>query len=173
MAYTAEQLRTLFQHKFNLNDWTQFLVNYIGAQTIRQVPEQLDLDPSEGKGYYLGQKTTTDNYEIGLFYVQTNSSVSNRRVGLRQIVKPYLRYLVDAALVVFDDGNTQIEIAPDVNHSNNGNSSSGDNGEGDSGTEGGTSGARGENDGDEDFDLDELDEEMPDFLVGEEVEKID
>lgn len=101
MAYTAEQLRTLFQHKFNLNDWTQFLVNYIGAQTIRQVPEQLDLDPSEGKGYYLGQKTTTDNYEIGLFYVQTNSSVSNRRVGLRQIVKPYLRYLVDAALVVF------------------------------------------------------------------------
>lgn len=75
--------------------------------------------------------------------------------------------------VVFDDGNTQIEIAPDVNHSNNGNSSSGDNGEGDSGTEGGTSGARGENDGDEDFDLDELDEEMPDFLVGEEVEKID
>lgn len=75
--------------------------------------------------------------------------------------------------VVFDDGNTQIEIAPDVNHSNKGNSSSGDNGEGDSGTEGGTSGARGENDGDEDFDLDELDEEMPDFLVGEEVEKID
>ena len=104
MAYTAEQLRTLFQNKFNLNEWTQFLINYIGAQTIRQTPEQLELDLSEGKGYYLGQKTTNDNYEIGLFYVQTNSSVSNRRVGLRQIVKPYLRYLVDAALVVFDDG---------------------------------------------------------------------
>lgn len=104
MAYTAEQLRTLFQNKFNLNEWTQFLINYIGTQTIRQTPEQLELDLSEGKGYYLGQKTTNDNYEIGLFYVQTNSSVSNRRVGLRQIVKPYLRYLVDAALVVFDDG---------------------------------------------------------------------
>ena len=105
MAYTAEQLRTLFQNKFNQNEWTQFLISYIGAQTIRKVPEQLKLDPSEGKGYYLGQKTTTDNHEIGLFYVQTYSSVSNRRVGLRQIVKPYLRYLVDAALVVFDDGN--------------------------------------------------------------------
>lgn len=105
MAYTAEQLRTLFQNKFNQNEWTQFLISYIGAQTIRKVPEQLELDPSEGKGYYLGQKTTTDNHEIGLFYVQTYSSVSNRRVGLRQIVKPYLRYLVDAALVVFDDGN--------------------------------------------------------------------
>ena len=115
MAYTAEQLRSLFQHKFNLNDWTQFLVNYIGAQTIRQVPEQLDLDPSEGKGYYLGQKKTTDNYEIGLFYVQTNTSVTKRRVGLRQIVKPYLRYLVDAALVVFDDGrNWRLSFVCDI-----------------------------------------------------------
>ena len=105
MAYTAEQLRTIFQSKFNLKEWTLFLTNFIGAKTIRQVPEQLELDPSEGKGYYIGQKTTTDNYEIGLFYIQTNSSVENRRVGLRQIVKPYLRYLVDAALVVFDDGN--------------------------------------------------------------------
>ena len=105
MAYTAEQLRTIFQKKFNLNEWTRFLTNFIGAKTIRQVPEQLELAPSEGKGYYLGQKTTTDNYEIGLFYIQTNSSVKNRRIGLRQIVKPYLRYLVDAALVVFDDGN--------------------------------------------------------------------
>ena len=74
--------------------------------------------------------------------------------------------------VVFDDGNTQIEIAPDVNHTGNDNSSFSD-AEGYSGTDGEISGARGENDGDEDFDLDELDEEMPDFLVGEEVEKID
>ncbi|WP_024992790.1 Eco57I restriction-modification methylase domain-containing protein, partial [Prevotella amnii] len=105
MAYTAEQLSTIFQSKFNLKEWTQFLTNFIGAKIIRQVPEQLELDPSEGKGYYLGQKATTDNYEIGLFYIKTNTSVKNRRVGLRQIVKPYLRYLVDAALVVFDDGN--------------------------------------------------------------------
>lgn len=105
MTYTAEQLRTIFQSKFNLKEWILFLTDFIGAKTIRQMPEQLELDSSEGKGYYIGQKTTTDNYEIGLFYIQTNSSVENRRVGLRQIVKPYLRYLVDAALVVFDDGN--------------------------------------------------------------------
>ncbi len=115
MAYTAEQLRTIFQKKFNLNEWTRFLTNFIEAKTIRQVPEQLELDPSEGKGYYLGQKTTTDNYEIGLFYIQTNSSVTNRRVGLRQIVKPYLRYLVDAALVVFDDGsNWRLSFVCDI-----------------------------------------------------------
>ena len=50
-----------------------------------------------------------------------------------------------------------------------GDSSTGGNG----GTDGGESGARGESDGEEDFDFDELDEEMPDFLVGEDVEKID
>lgn len=115
MAYTAENLRTIFQNKFNLKEWTQFLINYIGAQTIRQVPEQLDLDPSIGKGFYLGQKSSADNYEIGLFYVQTNTSVKNRRVGLRQIIKPYLRYLVDAALVVFDDGeNWRLSFVCDI-----------------------------------------------------------
>ena len=115
MVYTAEQLRTIFQKKINLNEWIRFLANFIGAKTIRQIPEQLELDPSEGKGYYLGQKTTTDNYEIGLFYIQTNTSVNNRRVGLRQIVKPYLHYLVDAALVVFDDGsNWRLSFVCDI-----------------------------------------------------------
>ena len=111
MAYTAEQLRTLFQNKFNQNEWTQFLISYIGAQTIQQVPEQLELDPSEGKGYYLGQKTTTGNHEIGLFYVQTYSSVSNRRVGLRQIVKPYLRYLVDATKWSYDATRKTVNVS--------------------------------------------------------------
>ncbi len=106
MTYTSEQLRTLFQNKFNLQDWTQFLINYIGAQIIRQNPEQLEMDSTQGKGYYLGQKRTSDNYEIGLFYLQMNSSVKKRKVGLRQLIKPYLRYLVDAALVVFDDGDS-------------------------------------------------------------------
>ena len=59
MAYTAEQLSTIFQSKFNLKEWTQFLTNFIGAKIIRQVPEQLELDPSEGKGYYLGQKANS------------------------------------------------------------------------------------------------------------------
>ena len=106
MAYTTIQLRSIFQNKFNLQEWTQFLINYIGAQTIRQVPEQLELNESEGEGYYLGQKKTSDNYEIGLFYLKLNSSVKKRKVGLRQLVKPYLRFLVDAALVVFDDGDS-------------------------------------------------------------------
>ena len=105
MIYTQNQLRAIFQSRFNLGVWTEFLINYFGAQTIRQVPESLDINSEVEEGFYLGQKNTTDNYEIGFFYIKTNTSVKKRRVGLRQLVKPYLRYLVDAALVVFDDGN--------------------------------------------------------------------
>ena len=105
MQYTKEQLRVIFQNKFNIDEWTRFLIDFIGAKTILKYPEQLELDPAEGVGYYLGQKKTNDNYEIGLFYIQTNSSVSNRRVGLRKVVAPYMRFACDAALAVFDDGS--------------------------------------------------------------------
>ena len=103
--YNANQLRQLFQNKFNLQDWNKFILDVIKPQQYRQQPEQLDIDPAEGQGYFLGQKHTPDNFEIGLFYLNLNNSVKNRRVGLRQLVKPYLRYMVDAALVVFDDGD--------------------------------------------------------------------
>ena len=117
--YSANQLRQLFQNKFNLQEWTKFLISYFGAQTIRKTPELLDIAPEEGKGYYLGQKKTTDNYEIGLFYLKLNSSVKKRRVGLRELIRPYLRYLVDAALVVFDDGdNWRLSFICDIKGEN-------------------------------------------------------
>ena len=117
--YSANQLRQLFQNKFNLQEWTKFLISYFGAQTIRKTPELLDIASEEGKGYYLGQKKTTDNYEIGLFYLKLNSSVKKRRVGLRELIRPYLRYLVDAALVVFDDGdNWRLSFICDIKGEN-------------------------------------------------------
>ena len=54
--YSANQFRQLFQNKFNLQEWTKFLISYFGAQTIRKTPELLDIAPEEGKGYYLGRQ---------------------------------------------------------------------------------------------------------------------
>lgn len=106
MAYTREQLRSLFQDKFNINSWTLFLINFVKPSLLRKEPELLSKPNDEnGDSYFLGQKKTSDNYEIGLFYVKTKGAVKKRRVGLRQIVKPYLQYSCDAALVVFDDGD--------------------------------------------------------------------
>ena len=103
--YNANQLRLLFRNKFNLQDWNKFVLDVIKPQTYRQKPEQLDIDPAEGQGYFLGQKHTTDNFDIALFYLRLNRSVTRRRVGLRQLLAKYLRFTADAALVVFDDGN--------------------------------------------------------------------
>ena len=103
--YNANQLRQLFQSKFNLQDWNKFVLDVIKPQTYRQKPEQLDIDPAEGQGYFLGQKHTTDNFDIALFYLRLNRSVIRRRVGLRQLLAKYLRFTADAALVVFDDGD--------------------------------------------------------------------
>ena len=103
--YNANQLRQLFQNKFNLQDWNKFVLDVIKPQTYRQKPEQLDIDPAEGQGYFLGQKHTTDNFHIALFYLRLNRSVIRRRVGLRQLLAKYLRFTADAALVVFDDGD--------------------------------------------------------------------
>ena len=103
--YNASQLRLLFQSKFNLQDWNKFVLDVIKPQTYRQKPEQLDINPAEGQGYFLGQKHTTDNFDIALFYLRLNRSVTRRRVGLRQLLAKYLRFTADAALVVFDDGD--------------------------------------------------------------------
>lgn len=103
--YAKEQLRQLFQNKFNLQDWNKFVLDVIKPQKYRQKPEQLDIDPSEGQGYFLGQKHTSDNFDVALFYLRLNRSVTQRRVGLRKMVAKYLRFTADAALVVFDDGD--------------------------------------------------------------------
>mgnify|MGYP004606805597 CR=1 FL=1 len=102
--YSDQQLLTLFQQSFNLNDYTDFVRDVLKPDHWRVTPEQLSLSANEGKGYFLGTKTTSDHYEIGFYYFRLHSSVAKRRVGLRQLVKNYLNF-TDAALVVFDDGN--------------------------------------------------------------------
>ena len=101
--YTDKQLRNLFQHAFNLDDYTCFVQDVLKPTFWRQQPESLSLQKEEGEGFYFGSKQTSDQYEIAFYYFRLPSSVIKRRVGLRQLVKAYLR-LTDAALVVFDDG---------------------------------------------------------------------
>lgn len=89
---------------------------------------------------------------------------------------PELAAVKDAAAggVIFDDGVNQIEIGADavgkIDYENSGKT---DNSSDDDGGDGGASGGAMPEDPDEDFDFDDLDEEMPDFLVGEDVEKIE
>ena len=105
-TYTSDTLRNLFQSSFDLTQWYSFLLNFFRASELKQIPERIIGGTAEDEGYYLGSIDTTDYFRIGLFHYRIRQgSVANKRVGLRNLVKPFLRYEFDAALVVFDSGD--------------------------------------------------------------------
>ena len=105
-TYTSDTLRNLFQSSFDLTQWCSFLLNFFRANELKKIPEPILGGGAEDEGYYLGSIDTTDYFRIGLFHYQIRQgSVANKRVGLRNLVKPFLRYEFDAALVVFDSGD--------------------------------------------------------------------
>ena len=81
------------------------MVNYFDVQTTLKNPELLEDDSKDYKAYYLGKTETSDGYSLGFFKYDMKSSIDKRKVGLRKLVKSYLKYEVDAALVVFNDNN--------------------------------------------------------------------
>ena len=116
MAYTKDTLQRLFQSKFNLPKWQMVLQDYFRADKVRIQPEALDEDSEERKGYFLGETTTKDNYKMGFFYYDMeDGSVLRRKVGLRNLIRPYLGYDFDAALAVFNDGkNWRLSLICDL-----------------------------------------------------------
>ena len=105
-TYKPEELRAIFRNKFDKSQWIKLLRELFNATELRVTPEPITDFDSVDKGYYLGNIETTDYFRIGLFHYEINAgSVANKRVGLRNLIKPFLRYEFDAALVVFDSGD--------------------------------------------------------------------
>ena len=108
MAYTKEQLRNIFQHKFDREAWKAIVVNIFGANRVRKTPELFTAPDETETGYYMGSIDTPDAFHIGLFYYQINTgSVAHKKVGLRNLVKRFINQNwgeFDAAIVVFNDG---------------------------------------------------------------------
>ena len=115
-TYNKEIFKRLFQSKFNLSKWQMLLQDYFHADKVRVSPEVLDEDAEDRKGYFLGSMTTQDNYELGFFYYEMeDGSVLRRKVGLRNLIRPYLGYGFDAALAVFNDGtNWRLSLICDL-----------------------------------------------------------
>lgn len=116
VTYNKETFKRLFQSKFNLSKWQMLLQDYFHADKVRVSPEVLDEDAEDRKGYFLGSMTTQDNYELGFFYYEMeDGSVLRRKVGLRNLIRPYLGYGFDAALAVFNDGtNWRLSLICDL-----------------------------------------------------------
>ena len=107
-TYTNDELRQLFQSKFDLGTWTDVLKDLFLADELRTSPEALSSPGDCDQAYYLGALNTGDNYRIGFFYYEIKSSkVARKKVGLRKLVRTFINPtwgMFDAALVVFNDG---------------------------------------------------------------------
>lgn len=115
-TYNKETFKRLFQSKFNLSKWQMLLQDYFHVDKVRVNAEVLDEDAEDRKGYFLGSMTTQDNYELGFFYYEMeDGSVLRRKVGLRNLIRPYLGYGFDATLAVFNDGtNWRLSLICDL-----------------------------------------------------------
>ena len=99
-------IRQIFQAKFDYQTYCNEIVhNVFGCNDISTRPELLDTTADGDNSYYIGRQTDADGRELGFFYtrVAQGSDVRRKRVGLRKMIAPYLKYDVDAAIAVFAD----------------------------------------------------------------------
>ncbi|MCD8103116.1 MAG: hypothetical protein LUE26_11215 [Alistipes sp.] len=101
-----DELREVFQNRFNPEVWKTILIQVFGAKKIYEEPKPRELDNGENAkvhGYDLGEIITPDKYTIGLFQFEITSghNIPMNRVGLRGLVEKEIKYFYDAALVVY------------------------------------------------------------------------
>ena len=103
-----ETLRKIFKSPFDYTTYSNEIVHHLfGSNDVATSPELLDTNADGDKSYFIGQMEDADGRLLGFFYtrVADGGDVRRKRVGLRKLIQPYLKYDVDGAIAVFDDGN--------------------------------------------------------------------
>ena len=101
-------IKRIFQSKFDYTTYCNEIVhNIFGCNDIATSSEQLPSSSDGDQNYFIGRLADADKRDLGFFYtrVAEGSDVRRKRVGLRKLIAPYLKYEVDAAIAVVDDGN--------------------------------------------------------------------
>ncbi|MBQ3788537.1 MAG: N-6 DNA methylase [Bacteroidales bacterium] len=105
---STDTIKRIFQSQFDYTTYCNEIVhNIFGCNDIATSPEQLPSSSDGDQNYFIGRMADADKRDLGFFYtrVAEGSDVRRKRVGLRKLIAPYLKYEVDAAIAVFDDGN--------------------------------------------------------------------
>ena len=103
----TDTLKEILQSPFNYPKYSRKIVHDLfGCNDVQSQPELIDTSAMGDSSYYVGQMEDSESRLLGFFYtrVAEGSDVRRKRVGLRKLIQPYLRYEVDAAIAVFDDG---------------------------------------------------------------------
>ena len=103
----TETLRQIFKSPFDYTTYSREIVHRLfGCHDVASRPEWLDTNAEGDQSFFIGQMDDADHRLIGFFYtrVADGGDVRRKRVGLRKLISPYLKYDVDGAIAVFDDG---------------------------------------------------------------------
>lgn len=104
-------LLNIFRQNIDLDTYKQMLREVFKADVLLDNShiEQLPAITDDDKGYYIGNKRTSDRYNIGFFYYEIGrSNVARKKVGLRNLVHKFINSRdgqFDAALVAFKGAN--------------------------------------------------------------------
>ena len=104
-------LLNIFRQNIDLDTYKQMLREVFKADVLLDNShiEELPAITDDDKGYYIGNKRTSDRYNIGFFYYEIGrSNVARKKVGLRNLVHKFINSRdgqFDAALVAFKDAN--------------------------------------------------------------------
>ena len=105
-SYSQTTLKEIFKSPFSAETWQELLISFFHANRLRVNPQPISDQEEKVQGFFLGSIDTPDGYSIGLFrYDVLDGRVTNRRVGLRNLVKKFINASYgefDAALVVYD-----------------------------------------------------------------------
>ena len=102
-----ETLRQIFKSPFDYTTYSREIVHRLfGCHDVASRPEWLDTNAEGDQSFFIGQMDDADHRLLGFFYtrVADGGDVRRKRVGLRKLISPYLKYDVDGAIAVFDDG---------------------------------------------------------------------
>lgn len=105
MPLGPSELKSLFQAPYDLDAWRNFLHRHLGADHLKARPQPVAVPATESErgidGVLLGEMNG-GGYRIGLFdFTVPGEQVKRRRVGLRNLLVPWLRADYDAAVVSF------------------------------------------------------------------------
>ena len=103
----TETLRQIFKSPFDYATYSREIVHRLfGCHDVASRPEWLDTNAEGDQSFFIGQMDDADHRLLGFFYtrVADGGDVRRKRVGLRKLISPYLKYDVDGAIAVFDDG---------------------------------------------------------------------
>ena len=101
---SRDALREMFQSPAKRETWYTFLQESFQNAQLRKIPQPISVPKGESKtkGYCLGEAESRDHMRVGFFWYEVpEEQIARRRVGLRNLARPWLNGEYDALLAVF------------------------------------------------------------------------